>query len=143
VHDPVDEAVVTVMLRAAMVVFDDLEGVPVTVTQSPDVSELTAWVTVCEKVVDDVQLTAVCPVLAFCTSMVEPVTAATLPLAPMVEGVVAAPAAEPRVVAATSATAPVPTYRARRRRLLLQLIGVSMSNIPLLSSVAIRFGERR
>jgi hypothetical protein len=37
----------------------------------------------------------------------------------------------------------VPTYRARRRRLLLRLIGVSMSNIPLLSSVAIRFGERR
>ncbi len=109
VHDPLDEAVETVMLRAAMVVFDDLEGVPVTVTQSPDVSELTAWVTVWEKVVDDVQLTAVCPEVGFCTSMVEPVMAATLPLAPMVEGAAAAPAAEPSVVAATSATAPPPT----------------------------------
>jgi hypothetical protein len=108
VHEPVDEAVVTVMLRAAMVDFDDFAGVPVTVTQSPAVSELTASVTVCEKVVDAVQLTAVWPVLAFCTSMVEPVMAATLPLAPMFEGVVAAPAAEPRVVAATSATVPVP-----------------------------------
>jgi hypothetical protein len=108
VHEPVDEAVVTVMLRAAMVDFDDFAGVPVTVTQSPAVSEFTASVTVCEKVVDAVQLTAVWPVLAFCTSMVEPVMAATLPLAPMFEGVVAAPAAEPRVVAATSATVPVP-----------------------------------
>jgi hypothetical protein len=46
VHDPLDAAVVTVTLRAAIVVFDDLVGVPVTVMQSPDVMELTAWVTV-------------------------------------------------------------------------------------------------
>jgi hypothetical protein len=109
VHDPLDEAVVTVMLRAAIVVFDDLEGVPVTVTQSPDVRELTACVTVWEKVVEDVHVTAVCPVLGFCTSMVEPVMAATLPLAPRFDGAVAAPAADPSVVAATSATAPAPT----------------------------------
>jgi hypothetical protein len=134
VHEPVDEAVVTVMLRAAMVVFDDLEGVPVTVTQSPDVSALTVWLTVCEKAVEDVQLTAVCPLVGLCTSMVEPVMAATLPLAPRVEGAVAAPAAEARVVAATSATAPAPAYCAQRR-LLLRLVGVSMSNIPLLSSL--------
>ena len=72
----------TEMLRAAMVVFDDFEGVPVTVTQSPEASELTASVTDLEKVVVEVQLTVVCPVLGFCTSMVEPDRAATLPVAP-------------------------------------------------------------
>src|SRR5258708_28703598 len=59
VHDPLEDAATTEMLRAAMVVFDDFEGVPVTVTQSPTPSELTASVTALEKVVVGVQLTAV------------------------------------------------------------------------------------
>ena len=63
---------VTEILRAAMVVFDDFEGVPVTVTQSPAANELTASVTDLENVVVPVQLTAVWPVLAFCTSIVVP-----------------------------------------------------------------------
>ena len=70
------------MLRAAMVVLDVFDGVPVTVTQSPAVSVLTDWVTVFENAVDVVQLTVVWPVLAFCTSMLEAWSAATLPLAP-------------------------------------------------------------
>ena len=82
-HDPVEEAATTEMLRAAMVVFDDFEGVPVTVTQVPAASELTVSVTDLEKFVVDVQLTVVWPLLGFCTSMVEPDSAATLPVAPM------------------------------------------------------------
>jgi hypothetical protein len=59
VHDPVEDAATTEMLRAARVVFDDFDGVPVTVTQSPEASELTASVTALEKVVVEVQLTEV------------------------------------------------------------------------------------
>jgi hypothetical protein len=47
------------MLRAAMVVLDDFEGVPVTVTQSPTVRTLTASDTVFENCVEGVQLTVV------------------------------------------------------------------------------------
>ena len=107
-HDPVVEVATTEMLRAAMVVFEDFEGVPVTVTQVPAVNEFTASVTDLEKDVVDVQFTVVWPLLGFCTSMVEPDSAATLPVAPMgaLAGVVAAPAADAIVVAVTSATAP-------------------------------------
>ena len=127
-QDPVDEGVLRVMLRAAMVVLDDLDGVPVTVTQSPAAKVLTVSVTVLENCVVDVQLTVVCPVLGFCTSMLEPESAATLPLAPWkeVEGVDAAPAAEATAVAATSAVAPVAMNRAQRRRLVLWLVLVCM-----------------
>ena len=129
-HDPEDDAAVTEMLRAAMVVFDDFEGVPVTVTQAPAANELTDSVTDLENVVVPVQLTAVWPVLAFCTSIVVPDTAATLPLAPVgaLAGGVAAPAADASAVVATSATAPLPTNRTQRL-LARRLIGVSMSNI--------------
>jgi len=129
VHDPVEDAATTEMLRAAIVVFDDFDGVPVTVTQSPEASELTASVTDLEKIVVGVQLTVVCPVLGLCTSMVEPERAATLPLAPpgALAGAVAAPAVEAIVVAVTSATAPLPMNRPQRRLLVLRLVGVSMS----------------
>ena len=128
VQDPVDDGVPTVMLRAAMVVLDDLDGVPVTVTQSPAAKVLTVSVTVLENCVVDVQLTVVCPALGFCTSMLEPESAATLPLAPLkeVEGVDAAPAAEATAVAATSAVALVAMNRAQRRRLVLRLVMVCM-----------------
>lgn len=58
-QDPDVEAGATEMLRAAMVVLDDFEGVPVTVTQSPTVRTLTASDTVFENCVEGVQLTVV------------------------------------------------------------------------------------
>jgi hypothetical protein len=134
VHDPVDEGLNSVMLRAAMVVLDDFDGVPVTVTQSPAASELTDSDTVFENCVEVVQLTVVWPVLGFCTSMLDAWSAATLPLAmpgAFVE-VVAAPATEPIVVTATSAVAPAPRNRAQRRRLVLRLVSVCMWSVPLL-----------
>ena len=70
-HDPDELAVLTVMVRAAIVVLDFFEGVPLTVTQSPLASALTASVTVLENVVDVLQFTVVCPELAFWTSMLD------------------------------------------------------------------------
>jgi hypothetical protein len=133
VQDPVDEGLRSVMLRAAIVVLDVFDGVPVTVTQSPAASELTDSDTVFENCVEVVQLTVVWPVLAFCTSMLDAWSAATLPLARpgAFVGVVAAPATEPIVVAATNAVAPVPRNRAQRRRVVLRLISVCMWDIPL------------
>jgi hypothetical protein len=124
VHDPEELAVLTVMVRAAMVVFDFFDGVPLTVTQSPLASALTASVTVLENVVVVLQFTVVCPELAFWTSMLDPLSEATLPEAPMgaLAGVVAAPAAEATAVAASNAVAPVPAKRMKRRRLLLRLV---------------------
>jgi hypothetical protein len=49
----------TVMLRAAMVVFDFSDADPVAVTQSPTATALTDSVTLLEKVVVEVQLTVV------------------------------------------------------------------------------------
>ena len=83
VHDPDASAGLTVMVRAAIVVLDFLDGVPFTVTQSPAASVLTAWVTVLENVVVVLQFTVVCPELAFWTSMLDPLREATLPEAPM------------------------------------------------------------
>jgi len=133
VQDPVDVGLRTVMLRAAIVVLDDFDGVPVTVTQSPAASELTDSDTVFENCVEVVQLTVVWPVLGFCTSMLDAWSAATLPLATpgALVVVVAAPATEPIVVAATSAVAPVPRNRAQRRRLVLRLVNVCMWDVPL------------
>lgn len=133
VQDPVDEGLRTVMLRAAIVVLDDFDGVPVTVTQSPAVRTLTDSDTVFENCVEVVQLTVVWPVLGFCTSMLDAWSAATLPLATpeALVVVVAAPATEPIVVAATSAVAPVTRNRAQRRRLVLRLVSVCMWDIPL------------
>jgi hypothetical protein len=63
VQDPDVEAGATEMLRAAMVVLDDFDGVPVTVTQSPAFRTLTASDTVFENCVVSVQLTVVWPVM--------------------------------------------------------------------------------
>ncbi len=133
VQDPVDEGLRSVMLRAAIVDLDVFDGVPVTVTQSPAASELTDSDTVFENCVEAVQLTVVWPVLAFCTSMLDAWSAATLPLARpgAFVGVVAAPATEPIVVAATNAVAPVPRNRAQRRRVVLRLVSVCMWDVPL------------
>jgi hypothetical protein len=133
VQAPVEDGVKIVMLRAAIVVLDDFDAVPVTLTQSPAARELTASDTVLENWVVPVQLTVVWPVFGACTSMLEVDSAATLPLAPlrMLVGAVAAPAADPTVVAATSAVAPVPIHRAQRRRLVLRLVSVCMWDIPL------------
>jgi hypothetical protein len=109
----------------AMVVFDFFDGVPVAVTQLPTVMELTVSETVLENCVAGVQLTVVWPVPAFCTSMLEPVTAATLPETGMGALVgVAAPAAEATIVAATIAVVPVPRHRAQRRRVVVPLVRV-------------------
>ena len=58
-HEPEELAVLTVMVRAAIVVLDLLDGVPLTVTQSPLASALTASVTVLENVVVVLQFTVV------------------------------------------------------------------------------------
>ncbi len=106
VHEPDDEGWLIVMERAAMVVLDFLEGVPVTVRQSPVDTSLRVLAAVWLNVVDAVQVTEVCPSLALCTSMVVPEIDATLPLAPDLVGVVAAsaPADIPRTTDAQRAT---------------------------------------
>ena len=83
VHDPDELAVFTVMVRAAIVVLDFFEGVPLTVTQSPLTIALTASVAVLENVVVVLQFTVVCPELEFWTSMLDALRDATLPVAPM------------------------------------------------------------
>jgi hypothetical protein len=123
VHVPVDVGVVTVMLRAATVVLDFFDAVPVTETQSPAATELTASVTVLENWVVVVHPTVVCPVLAFCTSMVEPLSAATLPDAP-VGWFVAAPAGAAAIATTTRAVTPPPTSCAQRLRFVRWLVGV-------------------
>jgi hypothetical protein len=130
--------VLTVMSRAATVVFDFFDAVPVAVTQSPTVMALTDSLTVLENSVVEVQLTVVCPLLGFCTSMLVPFSAATLPLAP-IGGVVrvAAPAVDATVPTATSAVAPVARLRTqclpRMRRPVCgsMLFGASFSSVSL------------
>ena len=108
-----------VMLRAAMVVFDFFDANPVAVTQSPTATALTDSVTLLENVVVAVQLTVVWPLLGSCTSMLDALSAATLPIAAMgLIEVVAAPAApaealEPSIPAASRVAAPVPRRCAR------------------------------
>jgi hypothetical protein len=124
----VDDGIVTVMLRAAKVVFDVFDTVPVAVMQSPAASWPTVSVTTFENWVVPVQLTVVCVCCAaFCTSMLEPLMAATFPLAS--SGAFAggaAPTAEAMAVAATRAAAPVPTTVAQRRRRVRRLLFVSI-----------------
>ncbi len=83
----------------------------------------------------DVQLTVVWPELGFWTSMLEPLSAATLPVAPIGAFVVVAAPAAPGVVAmaatATSAPDPAPRNRTQRRRFVLWLVGVCMAVLPL------------
>lgn len=116
-HEPVDVGDVTLIERAEMVVLDFFDAVPVTVTQLPVVSELTDSVTLLENCVVGVQLTVVWPLLALCTSMLEVLRAATLPIAPIPGGVAApaAPAADMTAATATTLVPPVPRSRAQRR----------------------------
>lgn len=117
-HEPVDVGDVTVTERAAIVVLDFFDAVPVTVTQSPDVSELTDSVAVLENCVVGVQLTVVCPLVALCTSMLAVLRAATLPVAPIGFEVVAAPAApaaDTTAATATTVVPPAPRSRAQCR----------------------------
>jgi hypothetical protein len=99
-----------------MVVLDFLAGVPVTVTQSPTATELTAKVTVWEKAVVEVQFTVVCPDV-FWTSMALAAMDATLPLAlpPGALGADAAPAAEADPTTARVVSRAAPTEAPRRR----------------------------
>jgi hypothetical protein len=92
VQVPEDDGWLIVIDRAAMVVLDFFDFVPVTVRQSPTATALTDSVAVWENVVDGVHDTDVCPAVALCTSIVVPEIDATLPLA-VPCGVVAAPAA--------------------------------------------------
>jgi hypothetical protein len=112
------EAGATEMLRAAMVVLDDFDGVPVTVTQSPGVRTPTASDTVIENCVASVQLTVVWPVVGLWTSILDPDNEATVPLAPsgtVVLVVVAAAApVEPMIIATASAAPPALVQRAKR-----------------------------
>jgi hypothetical protein len=117
VHVPELFGMLTVMLRAAIVVLDFFDAVPVAVTQSPGAIAPTDSVTVLENWVVVVQFTVVWPLLWLCTSMVEPLMAATLPVAPTggVAGA-AAPALDATAPPAMSAVAPVPRMRAQRLR---------------------------
>jgi hypothetical protein len=126
---PLPLGVDTVMLRAAMVVFDVFDANPVAVTQSPTATALTDSVTLLENVVVAVQLTVVWPLLGFCTSMLDALSAATLPMAAMgrIE-VVAAPAEalDPNIPAASRVAAPVPRMRAQPLLGVWRSVGVSM-----------------
>jgi hypothetical protein len=84
VHVPEVEGLLIVIDRAAMVVFDFFDFVPVTVRQSPTATALTVSVAVWENTVDVVHETDVCPAVALCTSIVAPEIDATSPLAPPV-----------------------------------------------------------
>jgi hypothetical protein len=124
-----------VMERAAMVVFDFFDVVPVAVMQSPAVTELTVSVTVLLKVVVAVQDTAVWPVVAFWTSIVVPLTAAMVPLAFESWGAVAAPATGANTAAAqtallTSAATAAPAARVRRPRIRTWGMGRGMFRVP-------------
>src|SRR5580704_6414960 len=115
-HEPVDVAEVTLIERAARVVLDFFDAVPVAVTQSPTVSEPTVSVTFLENCVVGVQFTVVWPLVAFCTSMLDVLRAATLPLAKIGFDVVAAsavPAPAMTAAAATMVVPPAPRSRAQ------------------------------
>ena len=106
VQVPVDEAEL-IDTDVALIAVEPFFGCcPLTVTQDPTDSALSEAVAVCEKVVVDVQLTAVWPVLGFCTCMLVPETAATVPVAAEKGAeVVAAPAADDTASAETAARA--------------------------------------
>src|ERR1019366_2489576 len=91
VHVPEDDGLLIVIDRAAMVVLDFFDFVPVTVRQSPAATAPTDSVAVWVNVVDEVHVTDVCPAVELCTSIVVPEIDATLPLA-VPTCVVAAPA---------------------------------------------------
>jgi hypothetical protein len=125
-HVPDDVGLLIVMDRAATVVLDFFDGVPVTVRQSPTATALTVSVAVSENVVLGVQLTAVCPAVGLCTCIVVPEMEATLPLAPAPVGAVAAPAAAPipRTTVVQSAAIPAGTAQRPRRRLWWRVVSM-------------------
>jgi hypothetical protein len=131
---PEAEGVLMVIVRAAMVVLDFLAGEPTTVRQSPTVTALIVTVAVSLNVVVDVQLTAVWAVV-LCTSMVDPVILATLPLAPIPPppGAEAAPAIgdSPKTREAQIAAAPVATPARRRPREPCDVIVMVFVFLPL------------
>jgi hypothetical protein len=132
VQEPLDVGVVTLMERAAIVVLDFFDAVPVTETQSPAAKVLTAWDTVLENDVVAVQLTVVWPEVGFCTSMLEPLRAATLPEAPIGRlDVVAALAEVATAASVTTTVAPPPRHRTQRRRFERGLVNVCISLVPL------------
>jgi hypothetical protein len=113
VQVPEADGLLIVMERAEMFVLDFLAKVPVTITQSPAATSLIVSVAVSEKVVVAVQLTAVWAEV-LCTSMVVPLSEATVPLAPLPPRAGAAPATDdsPRTMVTESRAAPAaPTRR--------------------------------
>jgi hypothetical protein len=74
----------------------------------------------------------VCPEVGLWTSMLDPLSAATLPVAPAgaLAGA-AAPAAVATAVVASRAMAPVPAIRMKYRRLLLRMVSDCIVLIPL------------
>ena len=112
-----------VMDRAATVVLDFFDGVPVTVRQSPTVTALRVSVAVSENVVLPVQLTEVWPSVGLCTSIVVPAIEATLPLAPAPVGADAAPAPAPipRTTEVQSAAIPAGTAQRPKRRVVCRV----------------------
>lgn len=100
-------AAATLTDRAVMTPLAEL---PVTVTQVPTVTAAVVTVTVRENVVVDVQLTVSCPVAGFWTSIEAPLSAATVPAAPvgaplLVETAAAAAAAVAELIANPATTA--------------------------------------
>jgi hypothetical protein len=136
-HKPLAPGAATVILCAAMAVLDVFVAFPVTDTQSPAARALTASVVVLENWVVVVQVTVVWPVLGFCTSMLEALSAATLPDAPRgrIGVVVAAPAAVAVAVIVRRTVIPPPRKRGQRRRVVRLLVGVCISVVPLSGSV--------
>ena len=103
------------------------------VTQSPTATAPTDSVTVLEKDVVPVHVTVVWPLEALCTSMLEALRAATLPVAPL--GALAGVAADAGAAMATAAAAaivPIPRHRAQRPPFVRRLVGVCMWMVPLL-----------
>jgi hypothetical protein len=134
VQVPAVDGLLIVMERAAIVVFDFFDGVPVTVKQSPTATALMVSVAVSENVVVAVQVTAVCAVV-LCTSIVLPVMVATLPLVTLPLAV-AAPAADVRASTndrqPSAAPVAIPILRSLRllRDALAIVVVVSPVEIP-------------
>lgn len=96
-HDPLVAVVTETVCALKLLALDDVPDVAIAVTQLPALIELAARVTCWVNLVEDVQLTATCPLCWLCTCMVVPVTAAICPDA---AGPRAAPAPPPGLAGA-------------------------------------------
>jgi hypothetical protein len=119
---------VTVVAVTVLVAAPPADGWPTTVTQLPTVRSADFADTVSVIAVEAVKVTVTCPLVGFCTSMLDPDTAAAVPTTPgkaawlladaelllATEGVAVAPA-PPQAVAA-SATIPRPAREGIQRR---------------------------